>query len=122
MLIQAVVGSAVRPIHTPRPEVVDMHRSSSNRNPRTRAIPIGLALVLTLALALGAAAPSPAHAVGPSGASLDAQTAQAANLAQVRNAKWILIDLSEQRLSAYQGNRVIYSWRVSTGTAKYPTV
>jgi lipoprotein-anchoring transpeptidase ErfK/SrfK len=37
-------------------------------------------------------------------------------------AKWIDVDLSGQTLRAYVGNSVVYTTRVSTGTAKYPTV
>jgi len=36
--------------------------------------------------------------------------------------KWIDIDLSEQRLRAYEGRRVVFSTKVSTGTRRYPTV
>jgi lipoprotein-anchoring transpeptidase ErfK/SrfK len=39
-----------------------------------------------------------------------------------RTGKWIDIDLSEQRLRAYQGSKVVYTVRISSGTAKYPTV
>jgi lipoprotein-anchoring transpeptidase ErfK/SrfK len=99
-----------------------MHHSSTNRNPKTRAIPLGLAAILTLALALGGAAPSPTYAAAPPGASLAAEAMQATYPAQTRAAKWILIDLSDQRLMAYQGNKTIYTWRVSTGIIRYPTV
>jgi lipoprotein-anchoring transpeptidase ErfK/SrfK len=99
-----------------------MQRSSHNPRPGMRVAAVGLVVVLTLALALGVAAPMPAYAAEPTGASMAAQAAQAAYVAQVRTAKWILIDLSEQRLTAYQGNRTIYTWRVSTGVRKYPTV
>ncbi len=36
--------------------------------------------------------------------------------------RWIDIDLSEQRLYAYEGDTVVASFVVSTGTAQYPTV
>ncbi|MEZ0396740.1 MAG: L,D-transpeptidase [Anaerolineales bacterium] len=36
--------------------------------------------------------------------------------------RWIDIDLSEQRLYAYEGENVVASFVVSTGTAQYPTV
>lgn len=36
--------------------------------------------------------------------------------------RWIEIDLSEQRLYAWQGNQKIYIFRISTGTKKTPTV
>ena len=42
--------------------------------------------------------------------------------AAARTYKWIDIDLSSQTLSAYQGSKRVWSTRVSTGTAKYPTV
>jgi lipoprotein-anchoring transpeptidase ErfK/SrfK len=98
-----------------------MLRLSQSPDSRTMAIKIGLAAVLTLALVI-TAEPSSAYVAEPSGASAVAQSSQSAHLAQVRTAKWILIDLSEQRLTAYQGNKVIYTWRVSTGIARYPTV
>jgi lipoprotein-anchoring transpeptidase ErfK/SrfK len=66
-----------------------------------------------------AAAPSPAYAAEASpGVTSDAP----ANAAPVRTARWILIDLSQQRLYAYQGSKVVYSWRISSGVVKYPTV
>ena len=37
-------------------------------------------------------------------------------------AKWIDVDLSSQTLRAYVGKSVVFTTRVSTGTAKYPTV
>lgn len=36
--------------------------------------------------------------------------------------KWIDIDLSAQRVIAYEGKTPVYNVRVSTGTRKYPTV
>ena len=39
-----------------------------------------------------------------------------------RTGKWIDIDLSEQRLRAYQGSKQVYSVRISSGTVKHPTV
>jgi lipoprotein-anchoring transpeptidase ErfK/SrfK len=36
-------------------------------------------------------------------------------------ARWIDINLSEQRLTAYQGNDAVFSTLVSTGTARHPT-
>ena len=42
--------------------------------------------------------------------------------AAARTYKWIDVDLSSQTLSAYQGSMRVWSTRVSTGTAKYPTV
>lgn len=37
------------------------------------------------------------------------------------NERWLDIDLSEQRLYAYEGNRLVKSFLVSTGTWQYPT-
>lgn len=34
---------------------------------------------------------------------------------------WIRVDLSEQKLSLFQGNQIIFSALVSTGTWRYPT-
>jgi len=36
--------------------------------------------------------------------------------------KWIEIDLSEQRLYAYEGQKKVFEARVSTGVRRYPTV
>ena len=36
-------------------------------------------------------------------------------------ARWIDIDLTEQRLTAYQGDTAVFSTLVSTGTARHPT-
>src|SRR5687768_8356073 len=41
---------------------------------------------------------------------------------QAAGGRWIKIDLSQQRLYAYQGNTVVRAFVVSTGTKKYPTV
>jgi len=38
------------------------------------------------------------------------------------NERWIDIDLSQQRLYAYQGTRLVRSFVVSTGVPAYPTV
>jgi lipoprotein-anchoring transpeptidase ErfK/SrfK len=35
---------------------------------------------------------------------------------------WIEVDLSEQTLHAYQGNTLLKSFRISSGTSKYPTL
>lgn len=35
--------------------------------------------------------------------------------------KWIDVNLSTQTLQAYEGNRVVYTARVSTGISRYPT-
>ncbi len=35
---------------------------------------------------------------------------------------WIEVDLSEQTLHAYQGNILIKTFRISSGTSKYPTL
>ncbi len=35
--------------------------------------------------------------------------------------KWIDVNLSTQTLAAYEGNQVVYTARVSTGIARYPT-
>lgn len=36
--------------------------------------------------------------------------------------RWFEISLSQQRLYAHEGNRIVYSTSVSTGIARYPTV
>ena len=35
--------------------------------------------------------------------------------------KWIEVDLSRQKVAARQGNKIIKTFKVSTGTARYPT-
>ncbi|MBK1988943.1 L,D-transpeptidase [Sphaerospermopsis aphanizomenoides BCCUSP55] len=40
---------------------------------------------------------------------------------QISQSRWIEIDLSEQRLRAWEGKKVVYSYRVSTGKSKTPT-
>ena len=36
--------------------------------------------------------------------------------------KWIDVNLSNQRLTAYEGDNAVYSTLISTGLARYPTV
>ncbi len=36
--------------------------------------------------------------------------------------RWIEVDISEQRVSAYEGDQRVKSFTVSTGTAAHPTV
>jgi lipoprotein-anchoring transpeptidase ErfK/SrfK len=36
--------------------------------------------------------------------------------------KWIDVDLTHQTLNAYEGNEIVYTTKVSTGTDDYPTV
>lgn len=36
-------------------------------------------------------------------------------------AKWIVVDLSQQTLRAYEGNRLVFSTLISSGVAKHPT-
>jgi lipoprotein-anchoring transpeptidase ErfK/SrfK len=43
------------------------------------------------------------------------------NSRQVLPLRWIDVDLSEQRLSAMQGKKAVYSFNVSTGKALTPT-
>lgn len=43
------------------------------------------------------------------------------NLKQEEQTRWIEIDLSEQRLNAWEGKQLIYSYRISTGKASTPT-
>ncbi|MBD2627362.1 L,D-transpeptidase [Trichormus variabilis] len=40
---------------------------------------------------------------------------------QISLSRWIEIDLSEQRLRAFEGKRVVYSYRISTGKSRTPT-
>ncbi len=40
---------------------------------------------------------------------------------QISSPRWIEIDLSEQRLSAWEGKKRVYSFRISTGKRKTPT-
>ena len=44
------------------------------------------------------------------------------NSASRSGKKWIEVDLSQQRLYAHQGNKVVKRMVVSTGTRRYPTV
>lgn len=40
---------------------------------------------------------------------------------QISQSRWIEIDLSEQRLRAWEGKRVVYYYRISTGKSRTPT-
>jgi lipoprotein-anchoring transpeptidase ErfK/SrfK len=53
----------------------------------------------------------------------NAKTSSGSSSTQAQSLKrWIEIDLSEQRLYAWEGNKKVYVFRVSTGTRKTPTV
>lgn len=41
---------------------------------------------------------------------------------QSRSGKWIDVSLSKQKLTAYDGDKVIYTSLISSGVARYPTV
>jgi lipoprotein-anchoring transpeptidase ErfK/SrfK len=59
--------------------------------------------------------PAPAIAWASVG---DANSAQGA----LATGKWIGVNLTKQKLTAYLGNKVVYSTIISSGTVKYPTV
>ena len=59
---------------------------------------------------------------GAGGASAEGVASPQQGPAAARTYKWIDVDLSSQTLSAYQGSSRVWSTRVSTGTAKHPTV
>jgi len=48
-------------------------------------------------------------------------TAAAVENKRISPARWIEIDLSEQRLRAYEGKKLVYSFRTSTGKRSTPT-
>jgi LysM repeat protein len=56
----------------------------------------------------------PAGATNPSSSTQPASTSASTG-------KWIDVNLSTQTLRAYEGNQVVYTARVSTGIARYPT-
>lgn len=81
-----------------------------------------LAGLLTLSILLGGfSSPGSAYATGGPPA-VDSAAGDAATVPTARTYKWIEIDLSSQSLRAYAGNRVVYSTRISSGVARYPTV
>lgn len=43
------------------------------------------------------------------------------NIRQTSQPRWIEIDLSEQRLRAWKGNKLVYSYRISGGKRSTPT-
>ncbi|MEH2373774.1 L,D-transpeptidase [Nostoc sp.] len=43
------------------------------------------------------------------------------NIRQTSQSRWIEIDLSEQRLRAWEGKRLVYSYRISGGKRSTPT-
>ncbi len=71
----------------------------------------------------GKAAPAAAPAAPAKPAdSLSVVTAGAPPVAAPTGGKWIDVNLSKQRLTAYEGNTAVYSTLVSTGTPAHPTV
>ncbi|AFY46149.1 hypothetical protein Nos7524_0227 [Nostoc sp. PCC 7524] len=65
-----------------------------------------------------AAEPKPTKAIA---ASANYSSMIASNLQQISQSRRIEIDLSQQRLFAWEGNRLVYSFRVSTGKRSTPT-
>ncbi len=55
-------------------------------------------------------------------ADVDLDTSPAVNAARLAGDKWIEVDLSEQRVYAYEGTRRVRTFVVSTGVARTPTV
>lgn len=54
-------------------------------------------------------------------ASVDENSITASNIRQTSQPRWIEIDLSEQRLRAWEGKRLVYSYRISGGKRSTPT-
>jgi hypothetical protein len=82
---------------------------------RKAYLPIVLAVLLAVLLqpAAALATSSAVPGAAPVGSS-DEELASATS-------KWIDVNLSRQRLTAYVGNRAVYSTLVSTGTSAHPT-
>jgi LysM repeat protein len=57
----------------------------------------------------------------PGSSSAVAQPAPAAKPVAASAGRWIDINLSQQRLIAYQGNKAVFSTLISSGTAAHPT-
>ena len=76
---------------------------------------VGQKLTIPSAASAGAAAPSAAPAAAP-------QTPAPSNPVTGIQGKHFVVDLSEQRIYAYDGESLLMTTLVSTGVAKYPTV
>ena len=69
--------------------------------------------------------PSTVNAVGGNSATSDSTGVVAGTAPATEppgDGKWFLVDLSEQRLYAYEGDTLVRTTLVSTGVARYPTV
>ncbi|WP_341528174.1 L,D-transpeptidase [Nostoc sp. UHCC 0302] len=54
-------------------------------------------------------------------ASVEENSITAYNIRQTSQSRWIEIDLSEQRLRAWEGKKLVYSYRISGGKRSTPT-
>ncbi|MGB3200703.1 MAG: L,D-transpeptidase [Nodosilinea sp.] len=75
-----------------------------------------------LSLIIGSAGLWLAPAVEPAMALTNAEIAAQATRLRQSNQRWFQIDLSSQRLTAWDGNTAVYTVIVSTGKAATPTV
>lgn len=87
---------------------------------RTAGVMLSMVLVIVATCLSPSANVAPASAHDSSVANMVTGSLQGAPNAA--SGRWIDVNLKTQKLVAYQGNRVVYTTRVSSGVAKYPTV
>ena len=61
------------------------------------------------------------HSTTAIAASVDENGITESNISQTSQPRWIEIDLSEQRLRAWEGKKLVYSYRISGGKRSTPT-
>jgi lipoprotein-anchoring transpeptidase ErfK/SrfK len=61
------------------------------------------------------------HSATAIAVSVDENGITESNIRQISQSRWIEIDLSEQRLRAWEGKKLVYSYRISGGKRSTPT-
>ncbi|MEH2442287.1 L,D-transpeptidase [Nostoc sp.] len=80
-----------------------------------------VALVVVTLFSWSAPLAGDRHSTTAIAASVDENGITEFNLRQTSQPRWIEIDLSEQRLRAWEGKKLVYSYRISGGKRSTPT-
>ncbi|MBN3907201.1 MAG: L,D-transpeptidase [Nostoc sp. NMS1] len=94
-------------------------RSSGIRSSKTFCTAVAL-MVVTL-FSWSAPLAGDRHSATVIAASVDENGITESNIRQTSQSRWIEIDLSEQRLRAWEGKKLVYSYRISGGKRSTPT-
>lgn len=81
----------------------------------------GMALMLANLLSWSPPITADPYAATANAASVNNNSKTVSKNRQISSSRWIEIDLSEQRIRAWQGKKLVYSFRTSTGKRATPT-